>query len=99
MSRCNQSSVHSACDPDHWSALVQVARSYVRVQSLRLYTFVTITQFLDQKVIETVILFDLTIHLFDLTMSVIVFQQNFSKSLQEGEEQESRELCKLYHNS
>lgn len=99
MSRCNQSCALSACDPDHWSVLVQVARNYVRVQSLRLYTFVTTTQFLDQKVIETVILFDLTIHLFDLTMSVIVFQQNFSKSLQEGEEQESRELCKLYHNS
>lgn len=83
MNRHNQSSVHSAHDPDHWSAVVQVARSYVRVLSLRLYTYFKTTQLLDQEVVERVCLFDMTIHLSDLTMSVIVFEQNFSKTLQE----------------
>ena len=79
MNRCIQSSVLSVCIPDHWSALLQVAGNYITVQSLRLHAFVTVTQFLDQKVIETVLLFDLTIHLFDLTMSVLIFEQSFQK--------------------
>jgi len=55
----------------------------LRVLSLRLYSYFKTTQLLDWEVIETVILFDLTIHLFDLTISVILFEQNFSKTLQE----------------
>lgn len=44
--------------------------------SLRLYTYFKITQLPDQEAIETVILFDLTV-------SVILLEQNFSNTLQE----------------
>lgn len=75
MSRHTQSSVHPACHPGHWSAVVQVPRSCIRVLSLRLYTYFKITYLLDQEAIETVILFD-------LTMSFIL-EQKFSNALQE----------------
>lgn len=75
MSRDSQSSVHSACDPGHCSALVQMPRSCIGVLSLKLHTYFKITQLLDQEAVETVILFD-------LTMSVILLEQNFSNTLQ-----------------
>lgn len=88
MSRHSQSSVHFACDPDHWSA---VARSCMRVLSLRLYTYFKITQLLDQEAVEAVILFD-------LVMSVILLEQKFFKH-SPGKIKSSRGNCKLNHNS
>lgn len=85
MSRDSQSSVHSACDPGCWSAVVQVPRSCIRVLSLKLYTHFKITQLLDQEAVETVILFD-------LTKSVIVLEQNFSLSRKDQEQQRGLQI-------